>query len=193
LPSSESAVSPVKVASPERYLDEGIKMTSKVPSDPFGTAGGFFVFPDPPHQEVSPIDNAYPLLDPNPDFDFIMDFETDLDFGFEVVRDEVFENARKSEPALAVEVDSSSSLVAPVSTLVPRMPTILEEDEREEEEEGDITITPSQAQRALLPPDRFACPPSVAQPAGPVDISQDISFDSLDTPRPGGEFHFPFV
>jgi hypothetical protein len=193
---SESAVSPIKPASPERFSDEEIQMTLEMPSDPFGVPGGFFVFPDP-QEEVSPLGDAYLLPDPNQDFDFVMDFEADLDFGFEVVRDEVFEDTRKDEPPIVVEVNSSSSLVVPVSTFAPRMPTILEENEQEEEggeeENGDVTITPSEAQKALLPPDRFACPPSVPQPAGAVDASQDISFGPLETPRPGGEFHFPFV
>ena len=162
-------------------------MTLRMPNDPSGTPGGFFSFPDP-LQEVSPLDDAYPLPDPSPNFDFVTDLGTDLDSSYEVVGDEVFGDVGGNEPTPLVEVNHSPP---PVSTLAPRMPTILEEDEKEEEE-GDITITPSEAQKALLPPDRFARPPSAAQAAGSAGALQDAWFDPLDTPRPGGEFYFAF-
>ena len=162
-------------------------MTLKMPSDPFGTPGGFFGFVDPPQAEESSFDEAYPLPDSSPNFDFVMDFEADLDSSFEVVRD-VFRGGDVNEPTPLVEVNPSPQ---PVSTEAPRMPTIFEEDEREEED-GDITVTPNEAQRALLPPDRFAQPPSAAQVAGSAGASQDAWLDSMDTPRPGGGFCFVF-
>ena len=168
-------------------------MTLEMPSDPLGTPGGVFVFLDP-LQEASPFDDPYPLPDdPSPGFDFIMDLDLDLDSGFGGA-DEVFKDARGDGPTPFVEVEPSPPPVvtpAPVSSLAPRMPTILEEDEKEEED-GDVTITPSEAQRALLPPDRFARPPSVPQVAGAADASQDTLFDPLDTPRPRGKFRFVF-
>ena len=161
-------------------------MTLKMPSDPFG-APGYFA-PLGPLQEVSPLDGAYPLVDPSPNSDFIMDLEMDLDSSIEVLGDEVIDGARENEPTPLVSV---KPLPPPVSTRAPRMPTILEEDEQEED--GDVTVTPSEAQKALLPPDTFACPPStVSQLAGTADASQGTEFDSLETPRPGGEFHFAF-
>jgi len=158
-------------------------MTLKMPSDPFGTSDGFFVFLDPP------LEDAYPLPDPNLGCDFIMDFEEDLDYSFEVLGDEVIGNARENEPVPPGEVKLSPPTIPSVSARAPRMPTIFEEDEQEEED-GDVTITPSEAQKALLPPDRFARPHSASQLAGAADASQGEEFDSLDTPRPGGEFRF---
>ena len=187
LSTSEPVVSPVKSASPGRFSDEEIRMTLRMPSDPFGAPGGFFDFLDPP-QEMSSLDGVYPLPDSSPNFDFVTDFEADLDYSYEMVGDGVFENAGKDEPTPLIEVNPSP---LPVSTLAPCMPTIFEEDEQEQEE-GDVTITPSEAQKALLPPDRFARPPSTAQVAGSAGAEQDVWFDSLDTPRPGGEFCFAF-
>ena len=144
-------------------------MTLEMPSDPFGTPGGLFVFLDP-LQEVSPSCDPHPPPDdPSPGFDFIMDFDPDLD-----------------DPTPFVEVNPSPP---PVSTLAPRMPTILEEEEKGEED-GDVTITPSEAQRALLPPDRFARPPSAPQDTSAADASQGTFFDPLDTPRPRGTYCF---
>lgn len=167
-------------------------MTLEMPSDPSGTPSGFCGFLDP-LQEVSPAGDAYPLIDPSPGSDFVMDYEGDSDSSFEVVRDELFECARGDEPAPLVEVTPSPPPVAtivPISTFAPRMPTIFEEDEKEEEEDGDITVTPGEAQRALLPPDRFARPPSAPQVADAVDTSQDTWSDELDTPRPLGKSRF---
>ena len=164
-------------------------MTLKMPSDPSGSPDGFLAFLDPP-QEVAPPDDAYLLPDPSPNFDFIMDFEADLDSSFEVLGEEVIENARESEPTPVVEAKSSAPPARPVSTRAPSMPTIFEEGEQEEE--GDLTITPSDAQKALLPPDRFARPPSAPRLVGAVDASQDTGFDSLATPRPHSEFRLMF-
>ena len=164
-------------------------MTLKMPSDPFGSPSGFFAFLDP-LQEASPLDDIHPLPNASPSFDFIVDFEVDLDSSFEMLGGEAIENVHESEPK-PVEVKSSVPLVRPVSTRAPSMPTILEEDEQEEED-GDITITPSEAQRALLPPDRFARLPSMSQLAGAVDAPQDLESDSLDTPRPRGGFRTVF-
>ena len=156
-------------------------MTFEMPSDPFGTPGGVFDFLDPA-QEVSPFDDVHAVSDdPSPSFDFIMDFEEDV---------ELFKDARRDERTSLVNGNPSPPpFVTPatLSTLAPRMPTILEEDEKEEED-GDVTITPSQAQRAMLPPDRFARPPSVSRVTGAADASEDPWFDPLDTPRPRGEF-----
>jgi len=164
-------------------------MTLEMPSDPFGTPGGVFVFLDP-LQEVSPFDDRYAVPgDPSPGFDFIMDFDPELDSGLEGA-DAVAKGARGDEPTSFVGVNPSpppAVTPAPVSSLAPRMPTILEEDEKEEED-GDVTITPSEAQRALLPPDKFARPPSALQVASAADASQDPFFDPLDTPRPRGKF-----
>ena len=166
-------------------------MTLEMPSDPFGTPGGVFVFLDP-LQEANPFDDPAPLPDdPSPGFDFIMDFEPDLDSSFE---DEVLKRVRGDEPTPFVEVNTSpppARTPVTVSALAPRMPTILEEDEKEEED-GDVTITPSEAQKALLPPDKFARPPSAPQVVGSADASQGTWFDPLDTPRPRGKFRFVF-
>ena len=161
-------------------------MTLEMPSEPLGTPGGLFVCLDPP-QEASPFDDdVYPLPDPSPNRDFVMDFEPDLNSSFEVVGGEALQGARENELTPRATDSHSVPPVAPVSTQPSRMPTIHEEDEKGEEE-GDVTITPNEAQRALLPPDRFARPPSVSQVAGTEAASQDMSFDELDTPRPGGE------
>lgn len=166
-------------------------MTLEMPSDPFGTPSGFFTSLDPP-QEMSTLDDPYPLSSSSPNFDFIMDFEADLDSSFEALGDEVVEDARENVPPPVVEVKPSTPPAGPVSTRAPSMPTILEEDEQEEED-GDVTITPSEAQRALLPPDRFARPPSASWFAGAADTSLDARSDSLDTPRPRGRFRFCFI
>jgi len=162
-------------------------MTLEMPSDPFGTPGGVFDFLDP-LQEANPFDDPSPLPDdPSPGFDFIMDFEPDLDSSFE---DEILKRVCGDGPTPFVEVNPSPppvTMPVTVSTLAPRMPTILEEDEKEEED-GDVTITPSEAQRALLPPDRFARPPSAPRVVGAADASQDTSLDPLDTPRPRSKF-----
>jgi len=155
-------------------------------SEPFGAPGGFFVFPDPP-QGVTSGDTCL-LPDQSPKFDFILDFEAGLDSSFEVVGNAVSENVHENQPEPLVEVKPSPP---PASTQAPRMPTIPEEDEQDEED-GDVTITPNAAQRVLLPPDRFARPPSAAQPAGAAGVLQDAEFDSLDTPRPNGESCFGF-
>ena len=72
------------------------------------------------------------------------------------------------------------------------MPTILEEDEQEKED-GDVTITPSEAQRTLLPPDRFVRPPSTSQLAGAVDALQGLDPDSLVLLVPVVSFALYFV
>lgn len=155
-------------------------MTLEMPSDPSGTCDGFFAFLDPPLEDV------YPIPDPSSDFDFLVDFEADLDSSSEVIG-----NACEGQPIPPGEVKASPPTTIPyVSARASRMPTILEEDE--EEEDGDVTITPSEAQRVLLPPDRFARPPSAYQLAGVADVLQGAEFDSLDTPRPGGESLFAF-
>ena len=148
-------------------------MSLEMPSDPFGTPGGVFAFLDP-LQGASPLDNGCPLHDdPSPSLDFILDFEPDFDPTPEVV----------GGPTPLTEVNPSP---LPIATLIQSMPTILEE------EDGDITITPSKAQRALLPPDRFARPPSAPRVPSAPDASQDEWFDPLDTPRPRGESSFAF-
>jgi hypothetical protein len=181
----KSATSSIEPESTGRFSDEEIRMTLEMPRDPFGTPSGFFAFLDPP-QEVPILDDAYPS-DPTSSFDFILDFEVDPDSSFEVSGDEMLEDAREDGSAPVAEVKPPAPLARPVSTRTPSMPTILEEDEREEGGDGDTTITPSEAQRALLPPDRFARPP-VPQLAA----SRDAESDSLDTPRPRGELRFMF-
>ena len=156
-----------------------------MPTDPSGTPSGFFDFLDP-SQEVPFLDEAG--VD-SPNFDFIMGFEADLDSSFEVLRKEdTLEKVGESEPTPpVVEVKTSIPLVPSVSKRAPSMPTIFEESE-EEEEEGDVTITPNPAQKALLPPDRFARPRSTSpQNAGAAAVPEDLGEDSLDTPRPQGE------
>ena len=157
-------------------------MTLEMPSDPFGTPSGLFALLDPP-QEIPTVDDAHPPSDPSPGSDFIMDFD------LEVLGDGMTRNPRETEPVPVVEVKSSTRPVRPVLRRAPGMPTILEEDEREEED-GDVTITPSEAQRALLPPDTFARPRLESQLAGAADASQDPRSDPLETPRPGGKFRF---
>lgn len=179
----------MKPSSPERFSDEEILMTLKMPSDPSGTPGGFFDFLDP-CQEVSPSGEAEILSEKSPSLDFASDFETGLGFSSEVPEGEVVEKVYMKMPAPPAVVfkPKSPMLLGPsVLRRSPSMPTILEEDEVEVED-GDVTITPSAAQRALLPPDRFARPPSVAQTTGATDVPEDIDGDSLDTPRPRGEF-----
>ena len=166
-------------------------MTLEMPSDPFGTPSGLFTLLDPP-QEIPALDDAYPPSGPSLNPDFIMDFEEDLDFGFEVLGGEVAKSSREDEPVRVVEVKSSTPLARPVSRRAPSMPTILEEDEQDEEEEGDVTITPSEAQRAFLPPDKFARPRPEPQLVGVAVPSQDVGFDSLATPRPHGKFRLAF-
>jgi len=150
----------------------------KVPSDPCGSPSGFFAFLDP-LQEAPPLDDAHILPDTSQSFDFIMDFEADLDSSFEALGD---------GPTPVVKVKSSTPPARLVSTRAPTMPVIFEG----EEEDGDITITPSEAQRALLPPDRFARPPSASQLAGAVDDPGDTDSDLLATVRPCGEFCLAF-
>lgn len=166
-------------------------MTLEMPSDPFGTPSGLFTLLDPP-QEIPTLNDAYPPFGPGLNPDFIMDFEeAGLDFGFEVLGDEVAKSFCEDEPVRVVEAKSSTPLARPVPRRAPSMPTILEEDEQEEEE-GDVTITPSEAQRAFLPPDKFARPRPEPQLAGVANPSQDAGSDSLDTPRPHGKFSFMF-
>ena len=156
-----------------------------MPTDPSGTPSGFFDFLDP-SQEVSFFDET---VVGSPNFDFIMGFEADLDSSFELVRrEETLEKVHESEPTPPVVEVKSSALSAPsVSKRPPSMPTIFEECE-EEEEDGDVTITPNAAQKALLPPDRFARPRSISpQLAGVAAAPEDAKDDSLDTPRPRGE------
>lgn len=167
-------------------------MTLEMPSDPFGTPSGLFALLGPP-QETLTFDDAYPPSDPSPNLDFIMDFgEAGPGFGFEMLGDGVTKDSRENEPVLpVVKVQSSTLPARPVSRRAPSMPTILEEDEQEEED-GDVTVTPSEAQRALLPPDKFAYPRSGPQSVGGADASQDAKSDSLDTPRPRGKSRFVF-
>ena len=73
-----------------------------MPSDPFGSPGGFFAFLDP-LQVASPLDDTHPPPDASPSFDFIMDFEADLDSSSKMLGGE---NVRESEPKPA-EVKSS--------------------------------------------------------------------------------------
>jgi hypothetical protein len=161
-----------------------------MPTDPSGTPGGFFDFLDP-SQEVSFPDETGISFDRSPNFDFITSFEADLDSSFEVVREEGIGKARESRPPPpVVEVKSSVPFVPSVSKRAPSMPTIFEEGE-EEEEDGDVTITPSVVQKAQLPPDRFARPRSTfPQLAGAAVVLGQAGDDTLDTPRPRGEFCF---
>lgn len=167
------------------FLDEEIRMTLEMPRDPFGTPSGFFASLDP--QEIPTLDDAYPS-NPTSSFDF-MDFEVNPDSSFEVSGDEVFEDTREDWSVPVVEVKPPTPPARLVSTRAQSMPTILEEEEQEEGGDGDTTITPSDAQRALLPPDRFARPP-MSQLSAAADASRDAEFDSLDTPRPRGELRF---
>ena len=152
-----------------------------MPTDPSGSPGGFFDFLDP-SQETSFPDEAGLHRPGSPDLDFVMGFEAGCDSSFEMV-EEVRESLEPVPPV--AEVKPSLPPVPSVPKRVPSMPTIFEEDEGEEEEEGDVTITPSDAQRALLPPDKFASP-SVSQLSGAAVVSEDTRDDSLDTPRPSG-------
>ena len=160
-----------------------------MPADPSGTPSGFFEFLDP-SQEASFSDSEPGVRsDWSPNFDFVTGFEADLDSSFEVVREEENRKAceRELEGPPVVEVKSSVPLVRPVSRRAPSMPTILEEDEGDEED-GDVTVTPNAVQRAFLPPDRFACPRSPQfQAAGAGAVPEDAGDDSLETPRPNGE------
>jgi len=159
-------------------------MTLEMPSDPFGTPTGLLVLPDSPQEISTPDGDVYPAPNPSSNGDFIMDFEeAELNFGSG--------GSRGIEPAPIVEVKSLAPPTRPVSRRAPSMPTIFEEDEQEEGD-GDVTITPSEAQKALLPPDKFARPRLESQLAGAVDSPQDVISDSLDTPRPHGKFRFMF-
>jgi len=159
-------------------------MTLEMPSDPFGTPTGLFVLLDSPQETSTPDDGAYPPPNPSSNFDFIMDFEeADLGCGPG--------GPRENERAPIVEVKSLAPPTRPVSRRAPSMPTIFEEDEQEEGD-GDVTITPSEAQKALLPPDRFARPRLESQLARAVDAPQDVMSDLLDTPRPHGKSRFMF-
>ncbi|KAF9789840.1 hypothetical protein BJ322DRAFT_561924 [Thelephora terrestris] len=177
----ESAVSPIKPSSPERFSDEEILMTLKMPSDPSGTPSGFFDFLDP-SQEASFPDEVEALSEKTPNLGSITDFETHLDPSRKMPGGEVVDKIRKKEPA---EVKTLIMLAPPVVKRAPSMPTIVEEDE-EEEEDGDVTITPTVAQRAFLPPDKFARPRSEPQTVAPAKVSEDPEDDSLETPRPRG-------
>jgi hypothetical protein len=173
----------MKPSSPERFSDEEILMTLKMPSDPSGTPSGFFDFLDP-SQEASFPDEVEALSEKTPNLGSITDFETHLNPSREVPGGEVVCKIRKKEPA---EVKTLIMLAPPVVKRAPSMPTIVEEDE-EEEEDGDVTITPTVAQRAFLPPDKFARPRSEPQTVAPAKVSEDPEDDSLETPRPRGEF-----
>ena len=157
----------------------------KMPIDPSGTPSGFFDFLDP-SQEVPLPDEPGVRSGRSPNLDFIVSFEADSDSSFEVLGEEVpIEEARKDVPAPPVV--KPSVLVAPSALKrAPSMPTIIEEDEGEEED-GDLTVTPNAAQRALLPPDRFARPHSSSQVACAAAVPENAGDDSLDTPRPRGE------
>lgn len=162
--------------------------TLKMPTDPSGTPSGFFDFLDP-SQETSSFDETSLLSDRSPSLDFVTSFEADLDSCFGVMREEEVEIVREivhvPVPPV-VDVRCSIPLAPSVPRRAPSMPTIVEEDE-EEDEEGDVTITPSAAQKALLPPDRFARPRSASQPGGAAAVSGDADDDMLETPRPNGE------
>jgi len=159
-------------------------MTLEMPSDPLGTPTGLFVLLDSPQEISTPDDDAYPPPNPSSSFDFIMDFEeADLDCGPG--------GPRENEPAPIIEVKSLAPPTRPVSRRAPSMPTIPEEDEPEEGD-GDVTITPSEAQKALLPPDKFARPRLESRLVGGADVPQDVMSDSLYTPRPHGKFCFLF-
>ena len=178
------AVSSAKPASPERYSDEEILMTLQMPPDPSGTPSGFIDFLDP-CREVSPADDVRVVSNESPSFDFIMDFEEDLDTSFEMlVEQDLRLNLDKRVAAAGLLTSQAPS----PPKRPPSMPTIFEEEEPEEEA-GDVTITPSAAQRALLPPDRFARPRSASPLAQVVEASEDITDDSsdMDTPRPRGK------
>ena len=179
----------MKPSSPERFSDEEILMTLKMPSDPSGTPGGFFDFMDP-CREMSPSGEAEILSDKSPSLETVSDSETDSGSSSEVPGGEVVDKVFMKMPAPPAVVfkPKSPMLLAPSGLRrSPSMPTIVEENEVEEED-GDVTITPSAAQRALLPPDKFARPPSATQGDGAADVPEDIDGDSLDTPRPRGEF-----
>ena len=183
------AVSSAKPASPERYSDEEILMTLQMPPDPSGTPSGFIDFLDP-CREVSPADDVRVVSNESPSFDFIMDFEEDLDASFEMlVEQDLRLNLDKRVAAAGLLTSQAPS----PPKRPPSMPTIFEEEEPEEEA-GDVTITPSAAQRALLPPDRFARPRSASPLAQVVEASEDITDDSsdMDTPRPRGKLLLRF-
>ena len=187
--STEMAVSSAKPASPERYSDEEILMTLQMPPDPSGTPSGFIDFLDP-CREVSPADDVRVVSNESPSFDFIMDFEEDLDTSFEMlVEQDLRLNLDKRVAAAGLLTSQAPS----PPKRPPSMPTIFEEEEPEEEA-GDVTITPSAAQRALLPPDRFARPRSASPLAQVVEASEDITDDSsdMDTPRPRGKLLLRF-
>ena len=177
----------MKVSSPERFSDEEILMTLKMSTGPSETPGGFFDFPDP-SQETTPLPSNVgftPARSQSPNLDFIADFEMDLDSSFELLRGGVIWEARESDTtAPAVQLGSSFSAAPSLSGRAPSMPTIFEEDGEEEEE--DVAITPSEAQRALLPHDQFSRPRLASQTDGVANASEDDGED-LDTPRPRGK------
>ena len=170
-------------------------MTLKMPTDPSGTPSGFFDFLDPSQEvEVSLPDQAGVFADRSSSFDFIMGFETDLDSGFGTVvaggEVPVESEARDTTRPPAGEIKPSVLVAPTVPKRTPSMPTIFEEDEEEEGEgDEDVTITPSPAQRALLPPDKFAViPRSSPQPPGAAAVLERAGdHDPLCTPRPRGE------
>jgi hypothetical protein len=108
-----------------------------------------------------------------------MDFEADLDSSFEMLGNEVIVKARENEPTPPpAQVRSSVSSASSLSRRPPSMPTILEE-----EEGGDVSVTPRAVQRAFLSPDMFAR--SLDAAAGAFEYN-GVDSESMETPRPRG-------